>query len=122
MRRALIALLGLVPLSVVWAQPQFVASEIPLGEWPDELFFEDMDGDGHRDLIVPRWSLDAGRELAIYLQDSESRFPASPSRLVEIKPEIVAIAIADDNNRIKRKTSTTLDNLGNTIDVDDFFF
>lgn len=95
MRRALIALLGLVPLSVVWAQPQFVASEIPLGEWPDELFFEDMDGDGHRDLIVPRWSLDAGRELAIYLQDSESRFPASPSRLVEIKPEIVAIAIAD---------------------------
>lgn len=95
MRRALVALWGLLAASAALAQPRFVASEIPLGEWPDDLFFADMDGDGRSDLVLPRWSLDAGRELAIYLQDSESRFPTSPSRLVEIKPEIIAIAIAD---------------------------
>ena len=95
MRRTLIAVMGLLSASAALAQPRFVASEIPLGEWPDDLFFADMDGDGRSDLVLPRWSLNAGRELAIYLQDSESRFPTSPSRLVEIKPEIIAIAIAD---------------------------
>ena len=77
------------------AQTNFVASEIPLGEWPDDLFFEDMDGNGRKDLIVPNWSANAGRELAIYLQQDNGSFPSTPSRLVEIKPEIIAITIAD---------------------------
>lgn len=89
------ALLTLLPLQCALAQTNFVASEIPLGEWPDELFFEDMDGDGRKDLLVPRWSADTGRELAIYLQQDDGRFPATPSRLVEIKPEIIAITLAD---------------------------
>ena len=80
---------------VVLAQTNFIASEIPLGEWPDDLFFEDMDGNGRKDLIVPNWSANAGRELAIYLQQDNGSFPSSPSRLVEIKPEIIAITIAD---------------------------
>lgn len=77
------------------AQSNFVASEIPLGEWPEDLFFEDMDGNGRKDLIVPTWSANAGRELSIYLQQDNGSFPSTPSRLVEIKPEIIAITMAD---------------------------
>lgn len=97
MRRAagLIALCIASATPFAQAQTNFVASEITLGQWPEDLFFEDMDGDGRKDLIVPRWSANAGRELAIYLQQDDGRFPSAPSRLVEIKPEIIAIASAD---------------------------
>lgn len=80
---------------LVLAQTNFVASEIALGEWPEDLFFEDMDGNGRKDLLVPTWSANAGRELAIYLQQDNGSFPSTPSRLVEIKPEIIAFSIAD---------------------------
>jgi hypothetical protein len=92
---------GLIALGIacaapsVQAQTNFVASEIPLREWPDDLFFEDMDGNGRKDLIVPNWSANAGRELSIYLQQDNGSFPSTPSRLVEIKPEIIAISMAD---------------------------
>ncbi len=90
-----ITLFLLSTLQNALAQSNFIASEIPLGEWPDDLFFEDMDGNGRKDLILPQWSANAGRELAIYLQQDDGRFPPSPSRLVEIKPEIIAITMAD---------------------------
>ncbi len=77
------------------AQLNHVASEIALGEWPDDVLREDMDGDARLDLIVPHWSAEAGRELLIYLQDAGGHFPAEPSRRVEIKPEIIAFALAD---------------------------
>lgn len=92
------ALLGVLLLSgsaLTQAQLNYAASEISLGEWPDDVLREDMDGDGRLDLIVPHWSVDAGRELLIYLQDAGGRFPPEPSRHVEIKPEIIAIALAD---------------------------
>ncbi|MDP1932186.1 MAG: VCBS repeat-containing protein [Gammaproteobacteria bacterium] len=77
------------------AQLNFSASEITLGEWPEDILRADMDGDGRHDIIVPQWSSDTGRELLIYLQQGNGRFPSEPSRHVEIKPEIIAIAIAD---------------------------
>ena len=75
--------------------PNYSASEIALGEWPEDILIDDMDGDGRQDMIVPQWSSEAGRELLIYLQQANGRFPSEPSRHVEIKPEIVAISIAD---------------------------
>ncbi len=96
-RRPQAALLAALLLGSGFAQAQLnhVASEIALGEWPDDVLREDMDGDARLDLIVPYWSADAGRELLIYLQDAGGHFPAEPSRRVEIKPEIIAFAIAD---------------------------
>ncbi len=95
MTRTLLGLWVLLMAQGVFAQSQFAASEIPLGEWPEDLFFADMDGEHGKDVVVPRWSAETGRELAIYLQQPDGHFPATPSRLVEIKPEIVAIALAD---------------------------
>ena len=92
--------LALLPLvlsygSAAIAQANFSATQISLGEWPESLYFEDMDGDGRKDLILPRWQQNTGRELQIYLQQANGQFPARPSRQVEIKPEIIAIAFAD---------------------------
>jgi len=92
---ALLAGLTLSGSAALQAQLNYAASEIALGEWPDDVLRDDMDGDGRLDLIVPHWSADAGRELLIYLQDASGRFPSEPSRHVEIKPEIIAIALAD---------------------------
>jgi len=91
----LLAGLTLGESAALQAQLNYAASEIALGEWPDDVLREDMDGDGRLDLVVPHWSADAGRELLVYLQDASGRFPPEPSRHVEIKPEIIAIALAD---------------------------
>lgn len=92
---ALLAGLTLTASASLQAQLNFAASEIALGEWPDDVLREDMDGDGRLDLIVPHWSAEAGREMLIYLQDEGGRFPPEPSRHVEIKPEIIAVALAE---------------------------
>ena len=92
---ALLAGLTLTASASLQAQLNFAASEIALGEWPDDVLREDMDGDGRLDLIVPHWSAEAGREMLIYLQDDGGRFPPEPSRHVEIKPEIIAVALAE---------------------------
>ena len=89
---ALLAALALTGSTALHAQLNYAASEIALGEWPDDVLREDMDGDGRLDLLVPHWSAEAGREMLIYLQDAAGRFPPEPSRHVEIKPEIIAVA------------------------------
>ncbi len=81
--------------SNAFAQANFTATQLSLDEWPESLYFEDMDGDSRKDLILPRWQQNTGRELQIYLQQANGSFPDRPSRLVEIKPEIIAIAFAD---------------------------
>ena len=73
----------------------YVATELPRPEWPQDVQIADMDGDGLLDVIVPFWSSDAGRQLHIYLQQADHRFPAQASRLVDIRSEIVAVAMAD---------------------------
>jgi hypothetical protein len=73
----------------------YVATELPRPEWPQDVQIADMDGDGLLDVVAPFWSADAGRQLHIYLQQADHRFPAQPSRLVDIRSEIVAVAMAD---------------------------
>lgn len=80
------------------AAPNYVASEIPRSQDAGRPFFADMDGDGAIDVLVTHWSLAQGRELYIYLQQSDGRFAPEPSRRVEIKPEIIAVATAELGN------------------------
>jgi hypothetical protein len=75
--------------------PNYKATELPRPEWPQDVHVADMDGDGLQDLIVPFWSAETGRQLHIFLQDSTQGFPAQPSRIVEIRSEIVAVMLAD---------------------------
>ncbi|ALO45575.1 FG-GAP repeat domain-containing protein [Pseudohongiella spirulinae] len=77
------------------AQGNYIASEIPAPEWPNNIRLADVDGDGLIDLIVPHWAAGVGRQLLIFQQQADHRFPAQPSRIVDIRPEIVAVTFAD---------------------------
>lgn len=76
-------------------QLNFIASEIPTPEWPNQLAMADLNGDGREDLILPQWTADTGRQLLVFLQQSNNRFPAQPSRYIAIVPEVVAVSFAD---------------------------
>lgn len=76
------------------AQANYVSSELATDTF-EEVYYADMDGDSRDDIVLPKWSQQAGRELYIYLQNANGRFSPEPSRRVEIKPEIIAFAFAD---------------------------
>ncbi|HDZ09678.1 FG-GAP repeat domain-containing protein [Pseudohongiella sp.] len=76
-------------------QLNYIASEIPSPEWPNRLAMADLDGDGREDLILPQWTADTGRQLLVFLQQTNNRFPAQASRYIAIVPEIVAVSFAD---------------------------
>jgi len=80
------------------AQANYIASEIPAPEWPDEIVIADMNGNGRQDVLIPVWSRENGRELEIYLQQGNGRFSPEPSRRVRIPPEVIAVALADVRN------------------------
>lgn len=94
-------LAGLTGFAAVMGSPglaqnlNFAASELPRPEWPQQVHAADMDGDGRLDLVLPFWSVESGRQLHIFLQQADHRFPTQPSRVVDIRSEIVAVAIAD---------------------------
>lgn len=73
----------------------YMASELPAPEWPDEWVSGDMNGNGRLDLIRPIWSPEEGRQLTIHLQQTDARFPAQPSRTIVIRPDIIAVGLAD---------------------------
>ncbi|MDP2284608.1 MAG: VCBS repeat-containing protein, partial [Pseudohongiella sp.] len=98
LRRLLLATSTLVLVMDSHAQVagiNYVATELPRPEWPQDVQIADMDGDGLQDVIVPFWSADASRQLHIYLQQTDQRFPAQASRIVDIRSEIVAVALAN---------------------------
>jgi hypothetical protein len=91
---------GLLPVLSLWlpsalAAPQFVASEIPRSNLDARMYKADMNGDGKSDLLLAHWSEEQGRELHIYLQQPDGRFPALPSRTVEVRPEIIGFGTAE---------------------------
>ncbi|MEX2332644.1 MAG: VCBS repeat-containing protein [Pseudohongiella sp.] len=73
----------------------YIASQIPAPEWPNQWVMADLDGDGREDLVLPQWSADTGRQLLVFLQQPNNRFPARPSSYIAILPEIVAVGFAD---------------------------
>lgn len=101
-------------------QINYIASEFPAPAWPDQLAMADLNGDGRNDLIVPQWSADTGRQLLIYLQQSNNRFPAQPSSYVPIVPEVVAVSFADlrptPGDEILLFTGTRVFSLSSAID------
>ncbi len=76
-------------------QLNYIASEFPAPAWPNQLAMADLNGDGRNDLIVPQWTAGAGRQLLVYLQQDNNRFPAQPSSYIAIVPEVVAVSFAD---------------------------
>ena len=54
----------------------------------------DVDGDGLKDLVLPRYFRDTGRELHIYLQEANERLSNSPLK-IEIKSEAIGFAMVD---------------------------
>lgn len=89
-----LAILLLITSPAVNAQ-NYTASELPAPEWPDEIISADMNGNGRLDLIMPVWSANSGRQLEIFLQQADGRFSASPSRRIDIRPDIIAFTLAD---------------------------
>ncbi len=80
--------------ALVLGQDNFVAFELKRENNFDPLFTHDIDGDGTKDLIVGDYQSGVGRELQIYLQQSDGSFSANPLQ-VEIKSEIIAVGFAD---------------------------
>ena len=91
------SILGSLTSTLLYAQStlNYAATELPRPEWPQEIQMADMNGDGLLDLIVPLWSSDTGRQLHIYWQQADQRYPPQPSRVIDIRSEIVAVALAD---------------------------
>lgn len=59
-------------------------------------FFRDVDGDGRSELITTLRSTRSGRrEIHVRFLDREDRYPAQPSRTVEVLPDVVTWALAD---------------------------
>lgn len=88
-------LASLLSATPALGQGNYAVTEIQTPEWPETLHFVDMNGDQRMDLIIPRWQQATGRELQIFLQRSDGSYSQQADRLVEIKPEIIAVAAAD---------------------------
>jgi hypothetical protein len=95
LRKSMAATAVLLIAATAQAQTNYIASEIPAAEWPNRIVLADMDGDGRKDVIIPHWTPETGRQLLIHLQQDNGRFSSQVSRIVDIRPEIVAVALAD---------------------------
>ena len=56
--------------------------------------FADVDGDGLKDVVVPQYFRDTGRELHVFFQEKNERFSNSPLK-IEIKSEAIGFALVD---------------------------
>jgi FG-GAP-like repeat len=101
-------------------QINYIASEMPAPEWPNQVAMADLNGDGREDLILPQWTPGAGRQLLVFLQQSNNRFLAQPSSYIAIVPEIVAVSFADirpePGTELLLFTGTSVFSLSSAID------
>lgn len=88
-------LAGCLTAFPVYSAPNYVASVIEFGEQYQDVTTAELNGDGLLDIIVSNWNETQGRELWLYLQQSDGKFPARASQKIEIKRDIIAFAIAD---------------------------
>ena len=78
-----------------FAQSNYVAFELEReNNWERQLAFEDLDGDGLKDIIHSNYQAGIGRELHIFHQQADGSFSTTAKR-IEIKTEIIAVAFAD---------------------------
>ena len=78
-----------------FAQSNYVAFELEReNNWERQLAFEDLNGDGLKDIIHSNYQTGIGRELHIFHQQADGSFSTTAQR-IEIKTEIIAVAFAD---------------------------
>ncbi len=76
------------------AAPRFEVSTLSLPEEESGRWFARMDGDGREDILLG--IVKSGtREIWVYLQSAEGRFPIEPDRRIALKADIVAFATLD---------------------------
>jgi hypothetical protein len=81
--------------SATFAQSNYVAFELEReNNWERQLAFEDLNGDGLKDIIHSNYQAGIGRELHIFHQQAGGSFSTTAQR-IEIKTEIIAVAFAD---------------------------
>lgn len=77
------------------AQSNYVAFELEReNNWDRQLAFEDLDGDGRKDIVHANFQTGVGRELHVFHQRADGSFSPDPQR-IEIKTEIIAVGFAD---------------------------
>lgn len=96
MKSAILGLIGSTLLSsATFAQANYVAFELDIeNNWERQLAFEDLNGDGLKDIIHGHYQAGVGRELHIFHQQSDGSFSTTAQR-IEIKTEVIAISFAD---------------------------
>jgi len=78
-----------------FAQSNYVAFELEReNNWERQLAFEDLNGDGLKDIIHSNYQAGIGRELHVFHQQADGSFSTTAQR-IEIKTEIIAVAFAD---------------------------
>lgn len=78
-----------------FAQSNYIAFELEReNNWERQLAFEDLNGDGLKDIIHANYQTGIGRELHVFHQQADGSFATTAQR-IEIKTEIIAIAFAD---------------------------
>lgn len=94
-----LAILGLALYALLsgaaFAQSNYVAFELEReNNWERQLAFEDLNGDGLKDIIHANYQTGIGRELHVFHQQADGSFSTTAQR-IEIKTEIIAVAFAD---------------------------
>lgn len=94
-----LTLLGLASYALLsgtaLAQSNYVAFELEReNNWERQLAFEDLNGDGLKDIIHAEYQTGIGRELHVFHQQADGSFSTTAQR-IEIKTEIIAVAFAD---------------------------
>tara|TARA_B110000858_G_C17809997_1_gene480610 strand:+ start:14813 stop:16360 length:1548 start_codon:yes stop_codon:yes gene_type:complete len=95
--RLAVSSLGIYALlsSTAFAQANYSAFELEReNNWERQLAFEDLNGDGLKDIIHANYQTGIGRELHIFHQQADGSFSTTAQR-IEIKTEIIAVAFAD---------------------------
>lgn len=76
------------------ANPSFGVWVVDTSHATHDPIIVDVDGDGLKDLVLPKYFSETGRELHIYMQEANEKFSNSPLK-IEIKSEAIGFAMAD---------------------------
>lgn len=74
---------------------EYTATVIDIKEEVQEVVHGDFNGDQLGDVALIVWSETLGRELLVYFQNTTGQYSSTPSRRIEIKADIIAMAIGD---------------------------
>jgi len=86
---------GAILLASANVLADYTATVIATKEEVQEIVHGDFNGNQLGDIALITWSEAFGRELLIYFQNPNGQYPSAPSRRIEIKADIIALAIGD---------------------------